>query len=99
VEYLKSPNIEIVELETKLSSAIDAESKQKECDFVIYAQVSHKKGGGFGFGKMLGQVVSQTPLSNTRSVAENVAGQVATAKGNGGEIITTVIEQAAEAIV
>ena len=47
--YLKSPKIEIVQIEAKLPAAIDAEAKDKECDYIIYASVSHKKGGG-GFG-------------------------------------------------
>jgi hypothetical protein len=56
-EYLKMPNVELVALEAKLPSAIDAEAKAKECDFVIYATVSHKKGGGGGlFGKALGSM-------------------------------------------
>jgi len=141
-EYLKSPNVELVALDVKLASAIDAEAKQKECDYVIYAQVSHKKGGGggFGFGKMLGSVVAQTGFGNTGSVAGNIAGQMATtaivtasqmsesvkskdeltldvkinstggaavlakqfkakAKSNGEDIISPIIEQAAQAIL
>ncbi|MDQ3180945.1 MAG: hypothetical protein M3Q33_10540 [Acidobacteriota bacterium] len=81
-EYLKSPQVELVRLEAKLPSAIDAEAKQKECDFVIYAQVSHKKGGGGGFGGMFGKVIApaigQTGIGHTGSVAGNIAGQIAT---------------------
>jgi hypothetical protein len=55
VEYLKSSNIEIVEIESKLSAQIAEEAKQKSVDFVIFATVSHKKGGG-GFGKMFGKI-------------------------------------------
>jgi len=144
VQYLKVPNIEIVPLEAKLSSAIDGEAKQKECDFVIHASVSHKKGGGGGFGGMFGSAVGtalgRTGIGSTGSVAGNIAGQVATeaivtaatvsanvkakdqitldiklqqpggaavvtkqfvakAKSNGDDIISQVVEQAAEAIV
>lgn len=56
VEYLKSPNVELVQMEARLPSQIDAEAKQKECDFVVYASVSHKKGGGGGFGGMFGKI-------------------------------------------
>jgi hypothetical protein len=143
-EYLKSPKIELVALEAKLASAIDAEAKEKECDFVIYAQVSHKKGGGGGmFGKMLGSVASSTISRvgyGSGNVAGQVAGQVASeavytastmsanvkskdeitldikvnsaagaaalakqfkqkAKGDGDDIITPIIEQAAQAIL
>ena len=139
-EYLKSPNVEVVRLEAKLPSAIESEAKSKECDFVIYATVSHKKGGGgFGmFGKALGSVVAQTGGGAWGNTAANVAGAVAVntisaatvsqnikskdeitldiklvkngaqafakqykqkAKGNGDDIITPLVEQAAQAIL
>ena len=83
-EYLKDTKIELVALEAKLAAAIDAEAAEKQCDFILYATVSHKKGGsGFGFGKMMGQVVGQTGIGHTGightgSTAGNVAGQMAT---------------------
>jgi hypothetical protein len=81
-EYLKSPSVELVQLEAKLPSQIDAEARQKECDFVVYANVSHKKGGGGGFGGMFGKVIApavgQVGIGHTGSTAGNVAGQVAT---------------------
>ena len=129
-------------LEPRLSSAITAEAQQKECDYVIYTNVSHKKGGGgFGmFGQALGSAIGQTGIGHTGSTAGNIAGQVATrsivsassvsasvkskdeitldlklnksdggaalskvykvkAKSNGDDIISQVIEQAAEEIV
>jgi hypothetical protein len=81
IEYLKTPKLEIVQLEAKLPSAIADEAKEKECDYVIYANVSHKKGGGgFGgmFGKVLAPAIGQTGLGSTGSTAGNIAGSVAT---------------------
>jgi hypothetical protein len=143
-EYLKVPNLEVVNLDAKLASAIDAEAKEKQCDFVIYATVSHKKGGGGGFGGMFGQslgmAVGRVGIGGLGNTAANVAGQVATqaivtatsmsanvkskdelildirvnkpgaadvltqqfkakAKSNGDDIISQVIEPAAQAIV
>jgi len=143
-EYLKMPNVEVVNLDAKLQTAIDAEAKEEECDFVIYASVSHKKGGGGGFGSMfgtaLGATVARTGIGQTGSVVGNIAGQIATqtivsatsvastmkskdeltldlrvsklggadvvakqfrakAQGNGDDIISKVVEQAAQAIV
>ena len=144
-EYLKVPNLEIVALDAKLASAIDAEAKEKQCDFVIYAGVSHKKGGGGGgfggmFGKSLGMAVGSVGIGGLGNTAANIAGQVATqaivtatsmsanvkskdeitldirvnklgasdvltqqykakAKSNGDDIISQVVEQAAQAIV
>lgn len=129
-EYLKSPNVEVVPLEAKLPSAIDAEAKTKECDFVIYATVSHKKGGGGGmFGKMMGStagaIASQT-ASTVAYTAASAAGNVKSkdeltldikvnatgsgaaalskqykvkAKSDGEDIISPLIEQAAQAIL
>jgi hypothetical protein len=81
-EYLKTPGIELVLLDAKLPAAIEAEAKQKECDFVVYTGVAHKKGGGGGFGGMLGKslgsVVAQTGIGHTGSAAGNIAGQMAT---------------------
>ena len=78
-EYLKVPNLEIVVLEAKLPSAIDAEAKQKECDMVLYANVAHKKGGGgFGMFKAVAPVLSSVvPMAGMAGVAGAVAGSVA----------------------
>ncbi len=77
-DYLKGTKVELVQLEAKLLSAIAEEAKSKECDFVIYANVSHKKGGGGfgGFGKVLGNVVAQTGGGNWGNTTANVAGAV-----------------------
>ena len=137
-EYLKGPNVELVALEAKLPSAIEAEAKAKECDFVIYATVSHKKGGGGMFGKALGslsenlsrraygssdhigkatQVTVMTAAAATgnvkakdqltlevRLVAPGTPAPVAAkqfqakAKAGGEDIITPLVEQAAQMI-
>jgi hypothetical protein len=80
ISYLKAPNIEVVPLEAKLTSVIDNEARQKECDYVIYATVSHKKGGGgFGmFGSALGSAIGRVGIGHTGSTVGNIAGQVAT---------------------
>lgn len=143
VSYLKTPNIELVTIDAKLPSAIDAEAKEKNCDYLIYATVSHKKGGGGGFGGMFGQTlgmaVGRVGIGGLGNTAANIAGQVATqaivtatsisanvkskdevtldlklqkngaaviarqykakARSNGDDIITQVVEQAAQDIV
>jgi hypothetical protein len=144
IQYLKAPNIEVVPLEAKLASVIESEAREKECDYILFATVSHKKGGGGGFGgmfgKALGTAIGQTGIGHTGSVAGNIAGQVATqaivsattvsaqvkskdeltlevkankadgtaalansykakAKSNGDDIVSQVVEQAAQAIV
>lgn len=80
-EYLKSPTVELVRLEAKQPTQVEAEARQKECDFVVYANVSHKKGGG-GFGGMFGKVAApamgQVGSGHTGSPAGNIASSTAT---------------------
>jgi len=56
-QQLKSTNVEAVPIEAT-GAAIQAEARQKECDYVVYTNVSHKKGGG-GFGSMLSNSVGK----------------------------------------
>ena len=77
-QYLKTPNIELVQLEAQLPSQIETEARQKECDFIIYTNVAHKKGGGLGgmFGKAAGSILGSTiPMAGGTGAA--VAGHVA----------------------
>ena len=57
VQNLKGTNVEAVVIEAT-GAAIQAEAQQKQCDYVVFATVSHKKGGG-GFGSMLSSSVGQ----------------------------------------
>lgn len=72
-QYLRSTKVEILSIDAKLASAQMEEARQKDCDQLVFVTASHKKGGGFGFGKMLGQVVSQTGFGATGSTAGNIA--------------------------
>ena len=138
-EYLKGTKVEVVPLEAKLASAQAEEAKQKECDFVVHANVSHKKGGGgFGFGKALSMAAPMIPMAggvgglvasqviSTAISASSIAGNVkkkdemtldlklqsptdnssplakqfkVKAKSDGDDIISMIVEQAAQAII
>jgi hypothetical protein len=78
-ESLQAPNIEVVALDAESPSAIDAELKKKECDYVVYSTVTHKKGGGGfgGFGSVISSAIANTPIGSTGSTAGNVAVAVA----------------------
>jgi hypothetical protein len=56
-QNLKGTNVEAVVIEAT-GAAIQAEAQQKQCDYIVFANVSHKKGGG-GFGSMLSSSVGQ----------------------------------------
>lgn len=51
---LTNATVEVVTLEQ--FGDVEADARKKGCDFIVYANVSHKKGGGGGFGGMLGKV-------------------------------------------
>ena len=58
LENLKSGNVEVVPIDATGGAAIQAEAQQKECDYVVYTNVSHKKGGGGGFGSVFGSTAA-----------------------------------------
>ncbi len=73
IENLKATNIEAIPIEG--TGGIQAEAQQKECDYLVFANVSHKKGGG-GFGSFMnsaaGKIASSVPYGS------GTAGVVAT---------------------
>lgn len=76
-EYLKGSNVEIVPLESKLASAMEAEAKEKNCAFVLYATISHKKGGSGGFGMFKTIAPALTMVVPVVGIAGGMAGAVA----------------------
>lgn len=58
-EKLKAPNVEAVPIQATVLSQVEAEARQKECDYLVYTTVSHKKGGGGGFGSVFGSTAAQ----------------------------------------
>lgn len=57
VKYMKGPSVEIVPLEARLATQVEAEAKERQCDFIVYSSVTQKKGGGGGMlGRALGNI-------------------------------------------
>lgn len=77
LQHLKSGNVEVVPIDATGGAAIQAEAQQKECDYVVYTNVSHKKGGGGGFGSVFGSTAAKIgssvgyPSSTAAVVASN----------------------------
>jgi hypothetical protein len=73
--YLKSPNIELVALNTVLPSQAMEEARQSNCDYVLYASLTQKKGGGGMFGRALGNIASSAvgSLPGGRNAGEAAA--------------------------
>lgn len=78
-QTLKTTSVEVVTIQAT-GGAIQAEAQQKECDYVVYTNVSHKKGGG-GFGSMLGSAATTVGgnIGYGGSTAAAVTANVATA--------------------
>jgi hypothetical protein len=55
VGRLVGPSVEAVPLDARAPAQADSEAREKECDYVVFATVAHKKGGsgGGGFGGFL----------------------------------------------
>jgi hypothetical protein len=77
-EKLKAPNVEAVPIQATVLNQIEAEARQKECDYLVYTTVTHKKGGG-GFGSVFGSQAAQIAAnsvgygSTTAAIAANAA--------------------------
>jgi hypothetical protein len=73
VNYLAGPALEVVTLDARLPQQAEAEAKQKECDFVVSAEVAHKKGASFG-----GFLKKAAPVMDVVPYGGGTAGAVAT---------------------
>jgi uncharacterized membrane protein len=73
VESLKTETVEAVRLST---DATESEAKQKECDYIFYANVTQKRGGGGMFGKMLVMGALTVAGSMVPGVGGMIAGTV-----------------------
>jgi hypothetical protein len=84
-DKLKAPNVEAVPIQATVLNQIEAEARQKDCDFLVYTTVTHKKGGGGGFGSVFGSTAAQVAGntigygSTTAAIAANAATSAAIA--------------------
>jgi hypothetical protein len=77
MKYLSGPSFEIVPIASQLPVQIEAEGRQKACDFVIYSTLSarQKSSSGLGFLKGATQMSNMIPMLNAvHSAAGAVAG-------------------------
>jgi hypothetical protein len=81
VLMMSGPAVEVTALDSRIPVQIEAEAKQKECDFVLYSTLVVKHGGGGGFGKLMskaGPLTSMAPMMGGKGGALGAAaGQVA----------------------
>lgn len=80
---LTAQGVEVVAIESSRPQDVEAEAGEKDCDLVVYAVVSHKKGGG-GFGRLLGgaaRVVGAASHATGAHVASSSYAAASTASG------------------
>ena len=83
IQYLGGPSLEAVPLTAMLPSQIDAEAKQKECDYIVYSAVNQKAASsGLGLLRKAMPMASMIPM-------------VGMAAGAAGAIATTAVASAA----
>jgi hypothetical protein len=75
VSELKSEKVEAIQLST---AAPEAEAKQKGCDYILYANVTQKRGGGGMFGKM----IAMGALTAVGAIVPGVGTMIATQVGS-----------------
>ena len=78
-QYLKGPKIEVVMLTSLLESQVEAEAKEKECDYVVFSAMSQKKNGGMGFLKGASTLMSVMPMAGAARGAAGVIAATASA--------------------
>jgi len=76
IKYLTGPAFDIMPLAAQLPVQVDAEARQKGCDFVIYSALSAKQKGssGLGFLKGAAQMSTMIPMLGA---AHGAAGTIA----------------------
>ena len=81
VLLMNGPAVEIVPLDAHLTMQVQAEALQKQCDYVLFSNVTVKHGsGGSGFGKfmkMAAPAASVLPMAGAGRMTGAVAGQAA----------------------
>jgi hypothetical protein len=75
ISQLRGEKVEAVQLST---ATPEAEARQKECDYILYASVTQKRGGGGMFGKM----VAMGALTVVGAVVPGVGTMIATQVGS-----------------
>jgi hypothetical protein len=78
-QYLKGPKIEVVMLTSLLESQVEAEAKEKECDYIVFSAMTQKKGGGMGFLKGASALMSVIPVAGAARGAAGAIAATATA--------------------
>lgn len=84
IKYLSGPAVEVVPITAMIPFQIDAEAKQKQCDFILYSTVEQKKNNAS----------SKRGLLRGASSMANMAPMMGAARGTGGMVAATAAQSA-----
>ena len=79
IQYLQGPLVDLMPLSSRIEIQLQAEAKQKGCDYIFQSTVKQKKSGGM-FGKLSSASIvasSVIPIAGTAGNAGSVAAGVA----------------------
>jgi hypothetical protein len=63
IQYLSGPALDVIPIAAMLPAQIEAEMKQKECDYLLYSSISQKmKSGGFGMLQRAMPMANMIPM-------------------------------------
>jgi hypothetical protein len=84
-QYLGGPKLEIILLSALLPQQLDAEAKEKQCDYIVYSSITQKKGGGsLGFLKGASSMAGMIPMvGGMAGAAGAIAGAAASTAASG----------------
>ncbi len=92
VQYLSGPVLEVTPIAAMAPQQIEAELKQKECDYVLYSAMSQKmNSGGLGLLKKAMPVASMIPMVGLAGgLAGMAAGAAASTAAGAASVANTV---------
>jgi hypothetical protein len=80
MQYFTGPSVEIVPIMAMLPTQMDAEAKEKQCDYIFYSNLTQKKnGGGLGFLKAASAVAPMVPILGAAGAVAGIAATTAAA--------------------
>lgn len=78
-QYLGGPKLDIITLSARIPSQIEAEAKEKACDYVLQAELSQKKARSGGFGLLQGAGIAADVLPYSGAYGSHAGAVAATA--------------------
>jgi hypothetical protein len=101
LQYLAGPSVETVSIAALLPDQMEAEAKAKQCDFLVYSNLSQKKqAGGMGFLKNASSMANMIPMVGlTNSVSGAIAASTATAAASQAATLSSGVKAKSDIVL